>query len=112
VQHQDFPATDLIHLADNNLADQVLVPLDRIVFLDIPDSLRERLTSRHDGTTTKVLELDLFCDFVPYLKVLVNLLGFRLFYFRHRILNRPVFHNLTDVDDLHVTVVRVQDDLE
>ena len=112
VNHKHLAPPRLVDLAHHYFADQVGVILVYFFFFDIPDALTESLTGRHYCATTKPRDIDLTGYFLPDLEILIHLSRVIQFDFRDRILQVPVFHNILDVDDLDIPVIRIENDVE
>ena len=112
VNHKHLAPPCLVDLAHHYFADQVGVILVYLFFLDIPDPLAESLTGRHYRAATKPRDIDLAGYFLPYLEILIHLPRVIQFDFRDRILQVPVLHNILDVEDLDIPVIRIENDVE
>ena len=112
VNDQHLAAADLVDLANDDLADQLAVFLEDVLFLDVADLLAEGLPGRHHGAPPKVLDVHLTGDLVFHLEVLVDLDGIIQFDLGHRILQVPVLDDLAHMDHLDVPMVGVKNDLK
>ena len=112
VHHENLATTNLVEFSHYDLAHEILIPVYGVILLNVTDTLTECLPGRHDSTAAKIFELDFFGNFIPNFEIFIDLLGIGLFDLRYGVFDRPIFHNLADVQDLHIAVIRIQDDLK
>ncbi len=112
VDDQHLSAARLIHLANDDLADELGVILVDILLFDVANPLAEGLPRRHYGPPPEVRDTYLTGDFVANLEVLVDFQCVAELYLRDGVLQIKIRYDLAYVDDLDVPVIGIEDNLE
>ena len=109
---ENLPAPDLIDFTYDDFADQFLIPLEDILLFYVPNTLTKRLARRHYSPTPKIFEVNLFGHFIAYheFRVGANCVG--IFNLCNRIVQIPILYHFPDMQNLHIAMIWIQDDLE
>ncbi len=109
---EDLAPAHLIDFADNDFPDYLRVLLEDVLLLDVANALAEGLPCSHYGAAPEVGNAYLAGYFVADVKVFIDAARIGQLDLRHRILEIEVGHDFLNVQDLDVSVIGVEDDLE
>ncbi len=105
-------AANLVDFADDDLPHQFGVLLVNLFLFNVTNALLERLPGRQHRTTPEVANIKLTGDVISHFEVFVDLLRVPFLNLRHRIDQVVILHDFLDVENLDVSLIGVENDLE